>query len=124
MYQVQQVFEELVKNPSASQASERLKTVALALWYEGFVPDLENLEPADKGQAGFVVDKLTRYNCLEKSKKESVRSTLLPKLATASQAGQAAGSVSDTLASYWGAHCNLKAEFKALLPYQRRHYRF
>jgi hypothetical protein len=117
---MQNVFEQLVLNPEHPEASKWLKSVALAFWYESFVPATANLSSQQVAQAGFVLDKLSRYSCTPILVKEQVRDVVLPAL---KQRNNALSTTSkDQLAQLWAADCDLKQSFKLLLPYQKRHY--
>lgn len=121
MKKLQSEFESLVKDPSSPTAGESLKQVALAVWYEKFVPDVKDLSGLDASQAGFILDKLCCYHCLADEQSALIRSQLLPGLKKRSLAST--NEVRDQLAREWGAPSELKPEFRALLPYQRRVYR-
>ncbi|MEP0357056.1 hypothetical protein [Paraglaciecola sp.] len=120
MQNLQQVFEQLVLNPEHPKASEWLKVVALAFWYEDFVPTTDSFSGDDVAQAGFVLDKLSRYSCTPLSSKQQVRDYVLPTLKLHSQSKTV--NSSDALAMAWGVNSDLKYSFKSLLPYQRRSY--
>lgn len=120
MQNLQQVFEQLVLNPEHPNASEWLKDVALAFWYENFVPSTDNFSSDNVAQAGFVLDKLSRYSCTPLSSKQLVRDFVLPVLKLNSQSKPV--NTSDALAMAWGVNSDLKHSFKSLLPYQRRSY--
>ncbi|WP_289028614.1 hypothetical protein [uncultured Paraglaciecola sp.] len=120
MQNLQQVFEQLVLNPEHPKASEWLKAVALAFWYEDFVPTTDSFSGDDVAQAGFVLDKLSRYSCTPLSSKQKVRDYVLPTLKLNNQSKSV--NTSDALAMAWGVNSDLKYSFKSLLPYQRRSY--
>lgn len=121
MQNLQSEFESLVKNPNKPTTGDSLKRVALAVWYENFVPEVNALNGHDASQAGYLLDRLTRYYCLEKSQKNYLRTQLLPNLKN--RRLTLSGNVSDQLAKEWGASFELKQEFRELLPYQRRSYK-
>ena len=120
---VQLEFETLVKKPNQPTASESLKSVALALWYQGFVPSVDSFNGKDVALAGYVLDKLTRYNCLAAEKKAYLRTHLLSELEQKAAHFFAESSSKDMLAKQWGTSVDLKKEFKGLLAYQKRHFR-
>lgn len=116
-------FESLVRKPNQPTASESLKLVALALWYQDFVPSVDSFDGKDVGLAGYVLDKLTRYNCLNSEKKAYLRTHLLSELERKKAAFfSAENSSKDMLAKQWGTSVDLKKEFRGLLPYQKRHF--
>lgn len=116
-------FETLIKKPNQPTTGESLKLVALALWYQDFVPSVDSFNGQDVGLAGYVLDKLTRYNCLSSEKKSYLRTHLLSELERKKAAlflGES--SSQDMLAKQWGTSVDLKKEFRGLLPYQKRHF--
>lgn len=119
---VQLEFETLVKKPNQTTASESLKSVALALWYQDFVPSVDSFEGQDVVLAGYVLDKLTRYNCLGAEKKAYLRTRLLSELEKKAAHFYAESSSKDMLAKQWGTSVDLKKEFRGLLAYQKRHF--
>lgn len=120
---VQLEFETLIKEPNQPTTSERLKSVALALWYQDFVPSVDSFDGKEIGLAGYVLDKLTRYNCLSSEKKYYLRTHLLSELEKKKAALFSGESSSkDMLAKQWGTSVDLKKEFRGLLPYQKRHF--
>ncbi len=123
MQSLQKEFETLVKNPNSPTSGDSLKSVALALWYESFVPDIEHFEGTEAAQAGYLLDKLTRYNCLDSSKKDFLRSQLLSELKQKKKEYHLHPNSKDMLVNEWGASSALKMEFRGLMPYQRRNYK-
>lgn len=120
---LQLVFETLVKEPNQPNASENLKLLALAVWYQDFVPSVDSFNGQEAGLAGYVLDKLTRYNCLSSEKKSYLRTHLLSELER-KKAALFLGETNskDMLAKQWGTPVDLKKEFRSLLPYQKRHF--
>lgn len=120
---LQLVFETLVKEPNQPNASENLKLLALAVWYRDFVPSVDSLNGQEVRMAGYVLDKLTRYNCLSSEKKSYLRTHLLSELER-KKAALFLGETNskDMLAKQWGTPVDLKKEFRSLLPYQKRHF--
>ncbi|MAI37684.1 hypothetical protein [Alteromonas sp.] len=117
------MFETLVKEPNQPNASENLKLLALAVWYQDFVPSVDSFNGQEVGLAGYVLDKLTRYNCLSSEKKSYLRTHLLSELER-KKAALFLGETNskDMLAKQWGTPVDLKKEFRSLLPYQKRHF--
>jgi hypothetical protein len=121
MNQLQAAFESLVENPDTTSSNEYLKALAIGLWFENFTPDIKSLNGADAAQAGFMLDKLTRFNCLNRQRKDFLRDNLLSVLLQRKSATQELAST-DRLAVDWGAKRDMKQQFRALLSYQTRHY--
>lgn len=120
MQNLQKVFEQLALNPEHPKAQEWLKSVALAFWYKNFVPSTVDFSSNNVAQAGFVLDKLSRYSCTPAPTKQQVRDAVLPVLKQRNVLRTVNNH--DVLAQSWGVECDLKYSFKSLLPYQRRHY--
>ncbi|MGQ4276459.1 hypothetical protein ACQ5ES_05375 [Pseudidiomarina sp. E22-M8] len=120
MNNFQKSFDSLVKNPTAQNAQVDLEKVAVALWYKGFVPKLDELDGVEAAQAGYVLDKLSRYNCLDTSNKVLLRAVLTELELKANKAPSR--NSADMLANKWGASADLKKEFRTLLPLQRRNF--
>ncbi len=64
MTSVQEKFDVLVRNKLSKASFEDVKTVALAIWYDGFVPSVEHLKGLSAQVAGYIIDKLMRFNCV------------------------------------------------------------
>lgn len=120
---VQLEFETLIKKPNQLTASASLKSVALALWYQDFVPSVDSFDGEDLALAGYVLDKLTRYNCLDAEKKAYLRTNLLSALEQKIGSYSSQSTSKDRLAKQWGTSVDLKKEFRGLMAYQKRHYK-
>jgi len=124
MKNIQFAFECLVKNTSETNHEENLKSVALSIWYERFTPNINEMKGKHAAQAGFILDRLTRYNCLERSRKDELRLLLNTLEEQKNNYFNNNSNATDKLFNLWSADLELKSEFKALLPYQRREYSF
>lgn len=120
---LQAEFNFLVKNPSNEDAGKRLKFVALELWYNYFIPKIHSFKGEDAAQAGYILDKISRYNCLSSSSKEIIRSQLLSRLKKAKGDFIPDSEHRDLIAKEWCSVNELKKEFRMLLKYQRRSYK-
>ena len=87
------------------------------------MPDVKTFKRVDAAQAGYLLDKLTRYNCLEYSQKNFLRSELLSKLKQKKGNSSPTSNSRDMLVKKWGASVELKKEFRGLIDYQRRSYK-
>lgn len=93
--------------------------LADAIWYGGFTPQLKGLSEKAVREAGYVVERLARFNVLPKARKEELRAAVRPyrpSFKTGNLPGQ------DVLASIWGASADLSRFFEDLLPLQTRQY--
>ena len=63
--QAQQAFNEIVQNRLTDIPSEPLIIVAVAIWYEDFVPDITRLTEIEKiARAGYLLEKLMTFQCV------------------------------------------------------------
>lgn len=110
---------ELARQGVARVSPMVLKQVAEGLWYEKKVPDLNRVPARYRRDAGYVVDRLLRFNVLSKEQKLVVLRALepfKPKDAKSSRACR------DPLAQAWGAQADLTSRFPELMPLQTRQY--
>ncbi len=117
-------FERLVTHDFGQASLEDVKTVALGLWYQDFTPDFTQLPTTNRQsqlRAGYLVDRLLRYNCVSDERKRllfasvsALKSHLKPPTSSNPHV--------EPLAKNWGLDQDLKRLAKQLLPYQTRHY--
>lgn len=110
---------ELARQGVARVSPAILQQVAEGLWYEKKVPDLSRVPVRYRRDAGYVVDRLLRFNVLSKEQKLAVLRALepfKPKEAGSSMACR------DPLALAWGAQADLTSRFPELMPLQTRQY--
>ena len=63
--EAQQAFNEVVQNRLSDICSEPLIIVALAIWYEDFIPDITQLTRINEiARAGYVLEKLMTFHCV------------------------------------------------------------
>ena len=122
MKSTQEVFERLVSREFSSASVEDVKTVALAMWHENFVPNVDHLPESSAKAAGYVVDKLMRFNCVPQERKSNLRD-VLTRLKAISPVSPVSVRGCDKLAQNWGLATDLKAQVRELLEYQTRHYK-
>ncbi|WP_318521101.1 hypothetical protein [Photobacterium leiognathi] len=122
--QEQVAFERLVKNEFENATFDDLKRVALAIWYEGFVPTVDQLDSGSIGAACYLLDRLMRYNCVtieEQRKLITVINELADRLPMANP--DYTNLSVDKAARKWGLHRDLKLMLKMMIPFQTRHYK-
>lgn len=85
MIHAQTAFNTLVSKDFSQAMLEDVKVVALAMWYENFVPVVSHLSKRSAAYAGYVVNRLVRFNCVSADLKSKLRGVLvsLKKLASA-----------------------------------------
>lgn len=120
MKNLQRAFDQLVKQPNSNLSKNQLEQVALAVWYGDFVPNVNRYKGRQAAQAGFVLDKLSRFNCMTGEQKQRVRE-LLQDLKT-EVTSLSSVQTQDRLAKMWGVDYPLADAFTALLPLQTRHF--
>lgn len=96
-----------------------LRKVAERLWYGRSVPDLSQVQEKYRRDAGYLVDRLTRFNVVKVTRKQKVLAALTPFKPANTIPLQ---SYRDALASAWGASAELTPRLAELLPYQTREY--
>jgi hypothetical protein len=95
-----------------------LRNVAEHLWYQHDVPDLNKVAPQWRRDAGYLVDRLVRFNVLSKDRKLRVLTALSPFRPHCSPVS----TCKDPLAVKWGASSDLTGRLGELMPYQTRQY--
>ena len=130
--QAQQAFDEIVQNRLTEIPSEPLVIVALAVWYEDFVPDITRLTGITeiKG-AGYLLEKLMTFHCVTRAVRLSLTPTVDELIQNASseielipkemilKLKQFSG---DGLALRWRLKEDIHRQVQDLLPYQVRTY--
>ncbi|HFG2055592.1 TPA: hypothetical protein ACGF4A_003487 [Vibrio cholerae] len=122
MKRTQEVFDRLVSSEFRLASFEDVKTVALAMWHENFVPQVTHLSETSAKAAGYVVDKLMRFNCVSQELKAKLRD-LLTVLKGMFSFTPVKVKGCDKLAQSWGLATDLKLQVRQLLEYQTRHYK-
>lgn len=112
------VLGQLVGRGFARADAGLLREVAERLWYDHTVPDLSKVPSSLRADAGYLVDRLSRFNVLSRSQKLAVLSALSP----FKPAQPKASACKDPLALAWGASSDLTARLAELMPYQTRQY--
>ncbi len=124
----QEQFEKVVRSPLGTLASDELKPVALALWHENYVPNLDNLNHESELQkAGYLIDFMSSFNCVDESRQRElmrltneIKSTLSELLELSRQCE--AEFSEDELAQEWCLKEDATEAVYDLLEYQTRHY--
>ncbi len=96
-----------------------LLQVAEGLWFESWVPDLSQLPEDLRHDAGYVLDRLARFNVVEKEQKQRVLFAIGPYKPNSSELS---ARHKDRLANEWGASEELTPRIPELMPYQTRQY--
>ncbi len=130
--QAQQAFNEIVQNRLTYIPSEPLVIVALAIWYEDFIPDITQIsEIKELTRAGYVLEKLMTFHCVTRDVRLSITPTINGLVREASNhiellpvesilnTKQFSG---DGLALRWRLKEDIHRQVQDLLPYQTRTY--
>ena len=131
-YQAQQAFNEIVQNRLTDIPSEPLVMVAVAVWYEDFVPDITGMSGINEvARAGYLLEKLMTFNCVTRDVRLALTSTVEELIQNASseiellpkemilKLKQFSG---DGLALRWRLKEDIHRQVQDLLPYQGRTY--
>ena len=94
---------------------------ALEVWHQGYVPTLSGLPLEERRLAGYLVDRLSRFNCLSAEQKKELQTVASD--AKANLPERLSRERVDGLARSWGLDHDLRPFMKALLPFQPRHYK-
>ncbi|MDF0749897.1 hypothetical protein NLU14_06605 [Marinobacter sp. 71-i] len=94
---------------------------ALEVWHQGYVPTLSGLPLEERRLAGYLVDRLSRFNCLSAAQKKELQAVASE--AKANLPERVSRERVDGLARSWGLDYDLRPFMKALLPFQTRHYK-
>ena len=114
-------FFKVTKKGLALASTEEVVRLALSLWHERFLPSFSGMDLEEKRTAGYMVDFLSRFECVDQEQKLRLRE--LADAAKQELPRRTSQSRVDSLARDWGLDNDLRPFTKALLPYQTRHYR-
>lgn len=117
-------FKKVVSSPLANLSVEDFKPIALGVWHEDYTPELNDMDLVKLQKAGYLIDRLMRYNCVSGDRKIELLGLvkdIKQKLPEETQAVSSLRNV-DPVAKKW----NLKEDVSRLMPplleYQTRHY--
>lgn len=122
----QKAFYQLVEKDFAEAEFDTLKLVALSIWYEDFVPNVNFLDPKSARAACYLLDRLMRYNCVTYDRQNELlklidQLTLKYNIQAIKVEGRDRNL--SKAAIKWGVKSDLKVLLKKMTPYQTRHYR-
>ena len=130
--QAQQAFNKIVQTRLTDIPSEPLVIVALAVWYEYFVPDITRLTGITEiKRAGYLLEKLMTFHCVTRPVRSALRPTVDELIRKASNYVELLPMESilnlkqfsgDGLALRWRLQENIHLQVQDLLPYQVRTY--
>ena len=117
-------FKKVVSSPLSRLSVEEFKPIALGIWYEGYTPKLDGMKLDELRQAGYLVDRLMRFNCVGDARKLELMKLVEEVKNTLSQETPAILRLSNVepLARKWNLEEDISFIIQALLKYQTRHY--
>lgn len=119
---VQSAFIRLATGDLRKSEYADVKILALAIWYERFVPNFTTIPKEYLHQAGYLVDKLMRYSCVEANQKSKLRDVCTALRAKSTNRGKTF-QARDQLARDWGVSYDINHHARRLLKFQKRHYK-
>ncbi len=119
-----QQFKEAVSYPLDTLTVEDLKPIALAIWYEDYTPNLNDLGLKESRKAGYVVDSLMRFSCVSNDRKRELLQIVqdINELTAEIMQSTEASLSEEPLAAKWHLCDDIAQLLQELLPYQTRHY--
>jgi hypothetical protein len=116
------LFRQAVSRSFSTLQLEELKDIALAVWYENLTPDISDLNPTQQQKAGYLLDRLMRYNCVSKSRKLELLQLVNTLKINLNCLLDFPDSHAEPLAQAWGLKEDISNFMPHLLEYQTRHY--
>ena len=130
----QQAFNKLVQSRLSDAPSEPFITVAVAIWYEGFVPDITQLTEFEEiARAGYLIEKLMTFHCTTRGVRCALAATIDELIRKVSNYVEPLPIESilnvkqfegDGLALRWRINEDLRRQVQVILPFQTRQYAY
>jgi hypothetical protein len=119
-----QQFRKVVSSPLATLSVEELKPIALGVWHEDYTPELNDMNLVELQKAGYLIDRLMRYNCVSVDRKIELLGLVKDIKQNLPQETQAVSSLRnvDPVAKKWNLKEDVSRLISSLLEYQTRHY--
>ncbi|WP_019503377.1 hypothetical protein [Pleurocapsa sp. PCC 7319] len=119
-----QQFRKIVHSPLSDISVEELKPIALGIWHEGFTPNLHGLNDEELQKAGYLIDRLMRFNCVpERRKLELMAIVTEVKISLKNVLISPPSSINvEPLARKWNLTEDVSLLIQPLLEFQTRHY--
>ena len=120
----QAAFERLVSQEPMNADFKDLKQLALAVWYEGFTPDVSAVSEYEAQVTCYLLERLIRFNCVDENRYDELEGIIkrIEKNLVIHRTNDNDHHISK-LARKWGLNSDMNALIRKLLPYQTRHYR-
>lgn len=112
---------ELSKKGLSDATPQQVVQTALELWHKNYLPSLTGLSGENKRVAGYLLDRLSRFNCLSAERKAKLQE--VAQSARADVPHRESQLKVDSLAKQWGLDYDLRPFMKDLLPLQTRNFK-
>lgn len=124
MIDLDRQFRNVVSSPLSSLSVEEFKPIVLGIWYEGYTPNLDQMKSDELRKAGYLVDRLMRFNCVCDDRKLELMELVEEVKYTLGQKTQVVSSKINVepLARKWNLNEDISFIVQSLLEYQTRHY--
>ena len=119
---LEQMLGDVARHGFARVDPKLLREVAERLWYAGEVPNLAEVPAKLRPDAGYLVDRLARFNVLPKERKLQLLSAVRQYQPSSPAPKTEVAGRKDPLAVAWGASMDLTSRLGELMPYQTRQY--
>lgn len=116
------LFEQVVSSSFSTLTSRELLDIALAIWYENYLPSISHLNSLQQRKAGYLIDRLMRYNCVDKSRKLELLKLVNTLKSNSYSPDNLVNTDAEPLAVTWGLNEDISELMPDLLMYQTRHY--
>jgi hypothetical protein len=121
-----QEFRHTISSSFTHLSAAEFKPIALAIWYEVYTPNLDGLQPDELRKAGYLVDRLMRFNCVSDDRKLELMKLVQDvkhNLHLSNEMPTVLSSVNvEPLARTWYLREDISHVIQPLLEYQTRHY--
>ncbi|MFM2590995.1 hypothetical protein [Vibrio sp. TBV020] len=118
----QDAFERLISQEPMNADFEDLKLLALAVWYEGFTPDVASVSGYEAQVTCYLLERLIRFNCVSDNRYVEIEG-IIKRIENDLIIHRTNDHHISKLARKWGLNSDMNALTGKLLPYQTRHYR-
>ena len=128
------VFLEVIEKDLSEANSESIKALALAIWYENFVPEVASIcDLQQVTRAGYLLERLAAFHCVTPVVRQSLKEKIKFLEVIASEEMQLLPlsyvvnnnrTLIDPLAQRWHLNDSFRVHIQSLLPYQTRYYKY
>jgi hypothetical protein len=119
-----QQFKKIISSTSFIDICPKdFKSIALGIWYEDYTPNLDNLESHQLQKAGYIIDRLMRFNCVSKERYLVLLELMssIPITLVTIKTDLTNNNI-ESLAIKWNLNEDISHLVQTVLPFQTRHY--